>query len=60
MLSFHAQLKVFLATALCDLRMNFNVKHKSAGPAFAWRILRKRYGGCLLCRRAGARVEWRE
>src|ERR1035438_252418 len=20
----------------------------------------KRYGGCLLCRRAGARVEWRE
>jgi hypothetical protein len=39
MLSFHAQLKVFLATALCDLRMNFNVKHKSAGPAFAWRIL---------------------
>jgi hypothetical protein len=26
MLSFHAQLKVFLATAPCDLRMNFNVK----------------------------------
>jgi transposase len=24
MLSFHAQLKVFLATAPCDLRMNFN------------------------------------
>jgi hypothetical protein len=21
---------------------------------------RKRYGGCLLCRRAGARVEWQE
>ena len=24
MLSFHAQLKVFVATAPCDLRMNFN------------------------------------
>ncbi len=24
MLSFHSQLKVFVATARCDLRMNFN------------------------------------
>ncbi len=42
MLSFHAHLKVFLATAPCDLRMNFNglwtaaQQHLTVGVNFAF------------------------